>query len=111
MATTDATPEPPEGLSGEARRWFIRVQDEHAIMDAAGLLLLGSAMEAFDRMRSAQASIKTDGETTLDRFHQLKPHPLLNVERDARAAMLASLKALQLDLEPLQNGVGRPGGS
>jgi glutathione S-transferase len=45
-----------------------------------------------------------------DRFGQPKPHPLLATERDARAQFLAALKALNLDLEPLRDRVGRPGG-
>ncbi len=47
---------------------------------------------------------------TIDRFVQRKPHPLLAAERDARAQMLAALKALNLDLEPLKDR-GRPPGS
>jgi phage terminase small subunit len=65
-------------------------------------------MESFDRMRAAQASIEQDGATAPDRFGQVKAHPLLSVERDARAAMLAALKAMNLDVEPLRDGPGRP---
>jgi phage terminase small subunit len=61
-------------------------------------------------MRAAQAAIKEEGATGLDRFGQLKPHPLLPIERDARAAMMAALKQLNLDLEPLRDGPGRPPG-
>ena len=46
-----------------------------------------------------------------DRFGQVKSHPLLSVERDSRAQYLAALKALNLDLEPLRDKPGRPGGS
>jgi hypothetical protein len=35
---------------------------------------------------------------------------LLPVERDSRAQWLAALKALNLDLEPLHDKPGRPGG-
>jgi hypothetical protein len=45
-----------------------------------------------------------------DRFGAPKPHPLLPIERDSRAAFLAGMKALQLDLEPLRDHPGRPGG-
>ena len=100
----------PAHLSDEARRWWRELQKEYAIGDAAGLLLLQTACEAHDRMKMAQAAIAREGQTVMDRFDQAKPHPLLTVERDARAAMLAALKQLNLDLEPLRDGPGRPGG-
>lgn len=105
-----ATPSAPKQLSTEAKRWWKRLMDEYDITDQAGLLLLQTALESFDRMRSAQAAIATEGQTQIDRFGQAKAHPLLSVERDARAAMIAALKALNLDLEPVRSGPGRPPG-
>jgi P27 family predicted phage terminase small subunit len=103
----------PTHLSVDARRWWRRLQTEFGIDDDAGLLLLQTAFEAFDRMRACQAAIARDGELVRDRFDQMKPHPLLAAERDARAQMLAAVKALNLDIEPLRDRVGRPasGGS
>ena len=97
-------------LSEEAQRWFDLLQAEYGISDAAGLLMLQTAMEAFDRLAECQASIALHGASCPDRFGQLKPHPLLGAERDARGQMLAALKALNLDLEPLRDGPGRPAG-
>ncbi len=85
--------------------------EEYEITDPAGLLLLQTALEAFDRMRGAQESIANDGATVNDRFGQVRAHPMITVERDARAAMLAALKALNLDLEPLRDRIGRPSGA
>jgi P27 family predicted phage terminase small subunit len=101
----------PKHLSAEAKRWWREIMREYAIDDQAGLLLLQTALEAFDRMKSAQARINTDGEAVADRFGQIKPHPLLPAERDARAQMLAALKQLNLDVEPLRDRPGRPGGT
>lgn len=100
----------PDHLSPEAAEWWKNLQGEYGIDDRAGCLLLQTALEAFDRMRECQATIKQDGATVLDRFEQAKPHPLLATERDARAQMLAALKALNLDIEPLRDGPGRPSG-
>jgi P27 family predicted phage terminase small subunit len=105
-----STAKAPSHLSPEARRWWRRLQQEYAFDDQGGLLLLQTALESFDRMRAAQAAIKEDGATSLDRFGQLKAHPLLPTERDARAAMMAALRQLNLDLEPLRDGPGRPPG-
>lgn len=100
----------PKHLSADAKRWWTEIQDEYGIDDPGGDLLLQTAMEAFDRMKSAQVAIKRDGELLVDRFGQFKPHPLLTAERDARSQMMAALKALNLDLEPLRDRPGRPGG-
>jgi hypothetical protein len=79
-------------------------------LDPPALLVLESALQAFDRMTEARKLIDQDGAVTPDRFGQLKAHPALVVERDSRYAMLAALKQLNLDLEPLGKP-GRPGGS
>jgi len=102
--------EAPKHLTKEARQWWEKITNEYDITDQAGRLLLQTAMEAHDRLKQAQAAIKRDGATVKDRFDQDKPHPLLTTERDARSQMMAALKALNLDLEPLQNGPGRPPG-
>ena len=100
----------PRHLSAEARRMFESLCAEYSILDTAGLRILRTTMEAWDRCQNARRQIDQDGMCIKDKFGQLKPHPLLAVERDSRAAFLAGLKALNLDLEPLQ-GVGRPHGS
>jgi P27 family predicted phage terminase small subunit len=101
---------PPKRLSAEARKSWQKVVDEYQIVDDTGLIILTTAFEAFDRMRSAQEQIKLEGMTSTDRFGQVKAHPLLTVERDARAQFLAALKALNLDVEPLADRPGRPDG-
>lgn len=102
---------PPKGLSREAGRWWRRLTTEYEIGDDAGRLILATALEAFDRMRQAQAVLATDGLLIKDRFGQIKAHPLCVVERDSRAQMMAALKALNLDIEPLRDGRGRPPGA
>ncbi len=97
-------------LSAEARKLKKGILEGYSIDDAAGLRILETACEAFDRMREAQSTIQRDGMTVTDRWGQIKAHPLCSVERDSRAQFLAALKALNLDIEPLQNGPGRPPG-
>lgn len=100
----------PKHLSAEACKWWQQILDEYDIDDPSGVLLLQTALEAFDRMRQAQGIISEQGATIKDRFDQIKSHPQLTVERDARSQMIQALKALNLDLEPLRDGPGRPGG-
>lgn len=104
-----STQKAPSHLTEEAKRLWTEIIEEFAIGDAAGLKILRVCLEAFDRAQAARAAIDADGLTVLDRFGQTKSHPLLPIERDSRAAFLAGLKALNLDLEPLK-GPGRPAG-
>ena len=99
----------PAHLSQEARKIFKDLCADYCIKDAAGLRILRVTCEAFDRAQEARATIDKDGITVIDKAGQIKPHPLLPIERDARAAFLAGLKALHLDLEPIK-GIGRPPG-
>lgn len=98
----------PVALSAEARKWWDRIVAEYGLEDEAGKLLLQVSMEAFDRMRAAQKAIAEDGMIARGSKRQPRAHPLLAVERDARAQMLAALKMLNLDIEPLRDGPGRP---
>ena len=98
----------PITLSVEASKWWGRLLDEYNIGDPAGQLLLLTLLESFDRMREAQRRIKKDGEIIKDRFNQLRAHPAITTERDARSQMLMALKGLNLDLEPIKDGPGRP---
>ncbi len=101
---------PPNGLSAEARAWWESIRTEYDVSDPGGLLILQSAVEAFDRMRQAQRRLKREGLTVTDRFGQSKANPLTLTERDSRSAMLAALKALNLDIVPTEPRVGRPAG-
>jgi len=99
----------PSKLSKEAQRWWRKIVDEYGISDSGGLLILLNLLEAFDRMRSAQAILEDEGTVIVDRFNQRKAHPLCAVERDARSQVFSGLKMLSLDLEPLRD-LGRPPG-
>ncbi len=98
----------PKSLTPAGKRMWTELVTSYGITDTGGLLLVQTACEASDRYQAARAAIERDGQTITDKFGQLKPHPLLSAERDARAAMLAALKALHLDLEPVKP-IGRPG--
>jgi len=100
----------PPSLSVAARAWWKKLHSEYDLGDGAALLLLETALQAFDRMHEARDLITKHGAVTSDRFGQLRPNPATTIERDSRAAMLSALKALNLDLEPLQDGAGRPPG-
>jgi hypothetical protein len=101
-------------LKPEGKRVFKQIADEYAIdtSNPAVVLLLKQVALCHDRITECRQTVEAEGLKVLDRFEQQKPHPLLAVERDARAQMLAALRALDLELhdEP-KRGPGRPPGS
>ena len=99
----------PKHLKPDGRKLYRDLVTEYGITDAAGLALVTTAAECLDRMRAAQAAIAEHGEVVTDRYGQVKVNPAAVLEKDSRAGMLSSLKALNLDLEPLKE-IGRPPG-
>ena len=99
----------PEHLSKDSRATWAALMDEYCLSDIAGQQILLAALEARDRATAARKAIDRDGMTITGRDGQAKAHPLLTVERDNRAAFLAGLKHLNLDIEPVKE-IGRPPG-
>lgn len=98
---------PPKHLSREAKGMWTTIESQWDIGDA-GRIVLEQGLEAFDRMREAQAIIKAEGMVTPDRFGQLKQHPAFLCERDSRNAMLKAFKQLGLANLPRTQGADEP---
>lgn len=96
-----SVPTPPKHLSPEAVEVWGALCGGFELEDES-LIVLATALEAFDRMRSAKARIDAEGLTTVDRHGQLKAHPAVQIEAMARRAFSQGLKSLGLDLEPLK---------
>lgn len=97
-----------EHLRDHGKAFFRSVADEYSITDSAGLALLTRAAECVDRMTAAQVAITQHGELVIDRYGSPKLNPACALEKDARSGFLAAMRALNLDLEPLRDGPGRP---
>ena len=95
---TTSKPTVPRHLEAAERTLWRSITQEFSFDDPASLALLRSALEAHQRARRCRLVIDKEGLTTRDRFGQVRAHPLLAAERDARAAFLASMRALNLDL-------------
>jgi phage terminase small subunit len=93
---------PPAHLSAEACTLWRRLRRDFVIDDGAGLALLRCACEALDRAQAARRQIDQDGALIDGRFGQRRAHPLLTVERDARAAMIMALRAMRLAPDVLE---------
>jgi P27 family predicted phage terminase small subunit len=90
------SPTAPKHLSAEAKRLWAKLQTDFVIDDQAGLLILQSALEAFDRVQEARLILAKDGAVVRDRWGQAKQHPASLVEASARQQMHSALRLLKL---------------
>jgi P27 family predicted phage terminase small subunit len=86
----------PRHLKAEARHMWDRLRADYVLDDAGALALLRAACEAFQRAQEARQVIARDGAVLTDRFDQIRAHPAVAIERDARGQMIAALRALKL---------------
>jgi P27 family predicted phage terminase small subunit len=98
LKAASAPPKPPSHLKTAERAMWRDLTSEHEFTDAASLALLRVALEAHGRARECRETIEKDGQTFRDRFNQIRLHPLIAAERDARASFISAVKALNLDL-------------
>jgi phage terminase small subunit len=92
MATIPPT---PKGLSTEAAGLW-RTYTSGWELDEHSLVVLGVALETFDRMRQAQREIKRRGLV----LRSGRVNPATLVERDSRRDLVKSLRSLGLVLDP-----------
>jgi P27 family predicted phage terminase small subunit len=91
-------PPPPEHLK-ERSAEFWRTIVENYDLRPADLERLRQSCESIDIIDAAREQLDRDGLTLEDRFGQTRQHPLVNVERDARAELRRSLRELDLDAD------------
>jgi P27 family predicted phage terminase small subunit len=90
--------QPPDHLGECERQIWAHVLADFELTTETAIDVLVSGLEAHMRCREARQRIDEDGMVQTGRDGQQKPHVLLSVERDARAAWLAAVKALGLQL-------------
>jgi phage terminase small subunit len=90
---------PPSHLkeAGAGARLWTAVQREYPINESSGQVL-AQGCEALDRLRQIQAKLKKDGLTFVDKFSQIKPHPLLVAEGSTRTQFVRCMRLLNLNL-------------
>jgi phage terminase small subunit len=97
--TTKADPEPvPADLGAAGGELWARLTTDYRLEDEAGRAVLSVACRAADRAESCRLAVAKAGLVVKDRFRQTRPHPLLAVERAARAQLLHALRQLQLPI-------------
>jgi len=88
----------PRHLSEPGRRLFADVVKSY-VLEGHHLAILTKALEALDRADQAREEIGTSSLTVMSRLGEVKVHPLLAVERDARAQFGTLMKQLGLDID------------
>jgi phage terminase small subunit len=91
-------PVPPADMGPIGRDLWSKLVRDYNISDEHGLAVLAVACRAADRAESCRLAVLKTGLVVKDRFRQTRPHPLLAVERAARAQMLQALKQLSLPI-------------
>ena len=95
---TAKTPAAPAHLQEPEERLWAELTASHQFDDPASLALLRTALESHQRARRCREQIDRDGEAVRDKWNQIKCHPLLAAERDARASFLSAMRLLNLDV-------------
>jgi P27 family predicted phage terminase small subunit len=97
-------PSPPKHLSKDAAKWWKTVLADYDL-EPHHLRLLQSAAEAWDRMQQARQALADHGSLTfMGSTGDIKPHPAVAMERDARIGFARLVRELDLD-------TGAPSGS
>jgi hypothetical protein len=99
LAKPKTFPDPPADLSDEAKDLWDRIH-ERWVLDDARCAMLRQSLYSFDRAEQARKQLNEVGLVVQDRYGQIRPHPAARVEEVSRAAFLAGLKALGLDIVP-----------
>jgi len=105
-----AIPKPPAKLGKAGRKLWLSIQSEYDIADAGGLAFLTAACRVEDDIARAREKIAAEGDTVLDHRKQKQVHPLLRILPAMETIRRQNLAALNLNVEPLNDRPGRPGG-
>ncbi|MCC7045027.1 MAG: hypothetical protein IT183_14270 [Acidobacteria bacterium] len=93
--TEKSLPKPPRHLSRESAAWWRGLMAEFAFAPHQ-IRTLTAAAESWDRKEQARARIEAEGLTFATKAGELRPHPAVAIERDARIAFLRAVRELAL---------------
>ena len=101
-------PAAPKHLTAESKKLWRKLNEDYEF-EVGQLLILEGAMECFDRMREAQKEIEAHG-ILVDSGRLLRANPAAKAENDSKKLLLAHIRQLGIDLEPIGEP-GRPPGA
>jgi P27 family predicted phage terminase small subunit len=92
-------PKAPKHLSEASRTWWRSCVKEY-VLEGHHLRLLQSAAECWDRQQQARKILDAEGITFTDDRGNVRAHPCVAIERDARVGFARLVRELDLDVEP-----------
>ena len=99
---------PPRHLSKCAASWWQDVTADYSL-EAHHLKLLQAACEAWDTMQAARRALSDHGGLTFtDASGNIKAHPAVAMQRDARVAFARLVRELDLDVAGAPAEAPRP---
>ena len=105
-------PATPQGLSAASKKIWDEVNGAW-VLGVESIVLLQTALEAYDRLKQAQKQVDTDGITITSPSGLIRPHPSLRLEKEAAGRFLQAWKQLGFGQEApaeVARSIGRPGG-
>jgi P27 family predicted phage terminase small subunit len=93
------TPKAPAHLREPTRTWWRSVVRDYQL-EPHHMMLLRAAGECWDRLQEARELLAKDGLTVEGREGGIRPHPAVQIERDARIGFARLIRELDLDVEP-----------
>ena len=90
--------EAPKHLKPETRAWWKQVTADFAL-ELHHLRLLQAACEAWDRLQQARETLAADGIVFKDDRGNIRAHPAVAIEKDARTGFARLLRELDLDID------------
>ena len=85
----------PRHLSADMTTWWRSLTRRYRF-GPQHLRVLACAAEAWDRKETAREMIAAAGLTVTNRAGEIKPHPAVAIERDARIAFVRAVRELAL---------------
>ena len=101
-------PTPPKHLSDRAKSWWKSVHASFEL-EEHHCHLLRLACESLDRCEEAREILAREGITFRDDRGNVRAHPAVAIEKDARIAAARLIRELDLDVEPPAESPRPPG--
>jgi P27 family predicted phage terminase small subunit len=102
VVSDNGKPRAPERLTQDSRDLWAGLRADLEAVNAGAataevdLVVLEQVLRARDRLHAVSKKLDSDGVTVTGSKDQVRPHPLLSVERALRAEVVAGLKQLGL---------------
>ncbi|MDZ4344970.1 MAG: hypothetical protein U1E51_21310 [Candidatus Binatia bacterium] len=110
LAFRQKVPRAPQGLGKVGKRLWRLIQAEYSITDPAGLAFLLTASRCEDDIVAWRATVAEQGAMIEVVDKPSIAHPLLAAIGRSESVKRAAIRALNLDLAPQNDRVGRPSG-